>query len=129
MIKFMLRSEHNFKEYSILINTPWRRRSESLVYYDNMKTEIIPKYQSIAIGNNIWQNWFGTDITTVNESDLSSLFADYKRAIFSASVLAPVTEQRFRSDTSHFGYMAHQEFFLKEVLQRKILQTLWCITN
>lgn len=89
--------------------------AKALVYYDNMKTEIIPKYQSIAIGNNIWQNWFGTDITTVNEFNLSLLFADYKKAIFSASVLATVTEQRFRSDTSHFGYMAHQEFFLKEV--------------
>ncbi|MBA9070401.1 hypothetical protein FHR71_004167 [Methylobacterium sp. RAS18] len=89
--------------------------AKALVYYQLRNKDALSIDRINMIGNNIWQNWFGKDITDIEEHSLNSLFQKYFLSISNATVLATVTEQRYRSDTSHFGYMAHQEYFLDSI--------------
>jgi tetratricopeptide (TPR) repeat protein len=69
--------------------------------------------EAAAIGDVIWENWFGQPITSVASLQLSETLAQLRSAVVNADVLGVTDASRMAGDTGHFGYMAAQEVWLR----------------
>lgn len=70
------------------------------------------------LGDLVWSNWFGTRMSEADPRALARLARDYARAVVDADVLGVADAHRLASDTSHFGYLAAQETWLRHALKR-----------
>ena len=76
--------------------------------YTDPDSQIAPADRA-AIGNSIWRNWFGTDITDERPAELSWLRADVLAAFGRADLLGVSVPSRLAVDGAHFGYLATLE--------------------
>ncbi len=68
-----------------------------------------------AIGEVVWDNWFGETLAAADPAALASLAADYVAAVRNADVIGASDAIRLRQDTGHYGYLAFQEHWLRGI--------------
>ena len=71
--------------------------------------------EAAAIVEVVWRNWFGEAFEAANPSALATLAATYTEAIRCADVIGASDPTRLRQDTGHYGYLALQEGWLRDV--------------
>ena len=71
--------------------------------------------ETTAVGDVVWENWFGGSITAADETGLERLWSAYMTAVASADVIGVPDAARLRADTGHFGYMTAQARWLGEL--------------
>ena len=71
--------------------------------------------EAAAIGDVIWDNWFGHPITSVDPALLHDTLIAFRSAVTTADVLGVPDAARMAGDTGHFGYMAAQEVWLSSL--------------
>lgn len=75
---------------------------------------VLPADEAKAMGEIVWQNWFGERVDLVDPADTAALTAALDAAIASADIVGATTARRLRDDTGHYGYLAAQEVWLRE---------------
>lgn len=82
----------------------------------------IPQEESFAIGDLIWQNWFGESLDDTKPNDLERLSGEISRCLKGADVIGVPTSKRLKVDNLHFGYLAYLLNDLKEVTNIKTVK-------
>ena len=72
-----------------------------------------------AIGEVVWDNWFGEPLAAADPMALASLASDFGDAVRNADVIGVSDATRLRQDTGHYGYLAVQEHWLRGVAEER----------
>lgn len=88
-------------------------------------TDTVTAAEARAMGDVIWENWFGEPLAQADPAHRTSLLAAYERAVREADIVGACSPDRLRGDTGHYGYLAWQERWLRGVLagRRDVLWT------
>lgn len=69
-----------------------------------------------AMGDLVWENWFGERLAAASPGRREGLRVAFAEAVSSADVIGSSGASRLRSDTGHYGYLAWQENWLRDLV-------------
>ncbi|KQT45625.1 hypothetical protein ASG52_15895 [Methylobacterium sp. Leaf456] len=80
-----------------------------------VETSGLTDEEALAMGDLVWENWFGAPLSAVDADRRADLHAAFVDAVRSADVVGVCSHERLRADTGHYGYLAWQEAWLRNL--------------
>lgn len=87
-----------------------------LLHLDRDLRRAIAEHEAEGMARQIWHVWFGQDITSIPERDLTELGQRLDRSIRDADLLGVTTVDRLIGDSTHYGFCAGLEVYLQRLL-------------
>ena len=95
-----------------------------LVYLDSASRNLMSDQEADAIGNSIWNNWFGSSLQGTRIADLQRLSAAIDDALLHADMIGLSTARRLMIDNFHFGYLAYLDSYVDRfITSRDVIVT------